>query len=80
MDAKKSLWTRVKTSAVRLPLAAMMAVPLALMCGYGGRAMSDPAIWSTPAPMFVGLALIGTLMMIAGIYILAEAAHPRGIR
>jgi hypothetical protein len=80
MDAKKSLWTRVKTSTVRLPLAAMVVVPMALMCGYGGRTMSDPAIWFTPAPMFVGLALIGMLMMIAGVYILAEAARPRGIR
>lgn len=80
MDAKKSLWTRAKTLTVRLPLAAMTAAPVALMCGYGGRTMSDPAIWSTPAPMFVGLALIGMLMMITGVYILTEAARPRDIR
>lgn len=30
--------------------------------------------------MFVGSELMGVLMMIAGIYILAEAARPRGIR
>lgn len=77
---KKSWWVRSTSLTGRLPLAFMMLVPMGLTWGYGRRLVSDPEVWSTPAPMLLGVALIGLLTMIAGIYLLAESVQVKDTR
>lgn len=60
---------------VKLPLAGMMAVPAALMIGYGIRLPAED--WSTIKPMLLGMSLIGMMVMIAGMYLFAEAARSK---
>lgn len=77
---KKSWWVRSTSSTGRLPLAFMMLVPMGLTWGYGRRLVSDPEVWSTPAPMLLGVGLIGMFSMIAGIHLLAESARAKDVR
>jgi hypothetical protein len=80
MDTKKTLRARATGSAARLPIALMMLVPVALAWGYGRTAFNDPAVWSTPVPIFMGIGLIGLLTMIAGIYLMVGSALPKASR
>ncbi len=77
---KKSWWPRLTTSTVKFPLALMTVVPIAIMCGYGRKLVSNPEAWSTPAPMLLGLMMIGLLTVIAGVHVLVDAAWSRGSR